>query len=517
MSKPIRNIVIVGGGSAGWIVAGVLAARYPKRGDEGLAITLIESSSHAPIGVGEGTWPTIVSTLKQIGVSETDFLRECDASFKQGSKFTRWVDGSESDFYCHPFTLPVDYAKDAHAPYWLEDPQGVSFGESVCYQTKLCLQSLAPKLITTPEFGGVANYAYHLNAGKFGVFLRQHCVAKLGVTHVDDEIVQVQSDESGDIASLLTRSGSSLKGDLFIDCTGLSSLLLGKHFGVPFQSMKHVLFVDSAWAVQVPYPRADAPIASVTTSTAQSCGWVWDIGLSSRRGVGHVFASDYISESAALAELQAYLGARGENAKELSFRKIGIDPGYRKVFWTHNCVAVGLSAGFLEPLEASAIVLIELSAQLIASMLPSCRASMDRAATTFNDTFRYRWERIVDFLKLHYVLSRRSDTRFWIDNRRPESIPDSLRENLDFWRHHCPWHDDFPHREEVFSAASYQYVLYGMGFRPEPTPWQLNESKRRLARERFAETRRYAEALSATLPDNRELLGRIARYGLQKI
>jgi len=515
--QPVRRIVIVGGGTAGWIVAGVLASRYPRRGEDGVAITLIESRQQPPIGVGEGTWPTIRATLKQIGVSETDFLRECDASFKQGSQFVKWVDASDSDTYWHPFTLPADYADRNLAPYWLEGLPQAGFAASVCFQTELCSQALAPKLITTPEFAGLANYAYHLDAGKFAPFLQKHCVGKLGVSHVYDEIVQVQSDGHGGIAHLVTKSGDLLAADLFIDCSGFAALLIGKHCGVPFRSMKDVLFIDKAWAVQIPYRDDAAPIASATVSTAQSSGWVWDIGLTSRRGVGYVFSSNYLSDDRALEELQAYLAARGDLSSELSFRNIPINSGYRQESWVGNCVAVGLSAGFLEPLEASAIVMIELSAKSIANLLPGCRSGMWQAARIFNDTFRYRWERIVDFLKLHYVLSRRTDGRFWIDNRRIESIPDSLREAMDYWRHHCPWHEDFSHREEVFSAASYQYILYGMGFQTSAAPWLLNDDDRNRAREALSETARRATALSAALPGNRDLLTRIRRYGLQKI
>jgi flavin-dependent dehydrogenase len=513
----VRRIVIVGGGTAGWLVAGVLGSRYPRRGEQGVAITLIESRQQPPIGVGEGTWPTIRSTLKQIGVSETDFLRECDASFKQGSQFARWVDGSDSDMYWHPFTLPAGYADRNVAPYWLEGPRRQSFAPSVCFQPELCAKGLAPKQITTPEYAGLANYAYHLDAGKFVPFLQKHCVEKLGVSHVYDEIARVESDESGFISQLVTRSGNQLAGDLFVDCSGFTSLLIGKHFGVPFLARKDVLFVDKAWAVQVPYRDETAPIASVTLSTAQSSGWVWDIGLTTRRGVGYVYSSSHVSDEKALEELRTYLSARGDTSAELSFRNIGINSGYRQQYWTHNCVAIGLSAGFLEPLEASAIVMIELSAKSLANLLPGSRAAMQHAARIFNETFLYRWERIVDFLKLHYLLSRRTDSPFWSDNRRGDSIPASLRAGLEYWRHHSPWHDDFGQREEVFSAASYQYILYGMGFPTVSASWLSSDAERNLALESMNETARHAQALAAMLPTNRDLLTRVRRYGLQKI
>jgi hypothetical protein len=168
---------------------------------------------------------------------------------------------------------------------------------------------------------------------------------------------------------------------------------------------------------------------------------------------------------------------------------------------------VGLSAGFLEPLEASAIVMIELSAKSIAELLPGFRSGLPQAARIFNEMFQHRWQRIVEFLKLHYASSRRPEP-FWVDNRQP--LPD-------YWQQHSPWHEDFSHREEVFSAASFQYVLYGMGIEPRPMPWLLNETDRTRAREKMAETARHGASLVATLPTNRDLLGRIRKYGLQKI
>jgi tryptophan 7-halogenase len=516
-ARPIRHILIVGGGTAGWITAGVLAARFPVRGEEGVSITLVESRGVPPIGVGEGTWPTIRATLQQIGVTETDFLRECDASFKQGTQFARWVTGSDSDSYYHPFTLPAGYEDRNLAPYWLEGPRQTSFADSLCFQTALCEKGLAPKQITTPEFAGLVNYAYHLDAGKFAPFLQKHCIDKLGVRHVYDEIVSVQSEESGDISQLGMKSGDLLSADLYIDCSGFASLLIGKHFGVPFLAKRDCLFVDRAWAVQVPYAAQETPIASVTKSTALSSGWVWDIGLTTRRGVGYVYSVDHLSDEAALEELQRYLAGLGDLSPNLSFRNININAGYRQEYWRRNCVAVGLSAGFLEPLEASAIVMIELSAKSIANLLPGCRDAMPRAAQLFNETFRYRWERIVDFLKLHYVLTQRTNSVFWTDNHRRESIPESLQASLEYWRHHCPWHEDFSHREEVFAAASYQYILYGMGFETETPGFLLSERDRAMGREKMQGTLRQARDLSAALPGNRELLNKVRRYGLQKI
>jgi hypothetical protein len=298
----------------------------------------------------------------------------------------------------------------------------------------------------------------------------------------------------------------------------MQSLLLGKHYEVPFLSQKHVLFNDSALAVQVPYAHEDSPIASQTTSTAQSCGWIWDIGLPTRRGIGHVYSSAHTSDAGAEEELRAYVRASGGPDEMPAPRKLTFQPGYRDRFWHRNVVAIGLSAGFIEPLEASALALAELSAAMLSDDMPATRAEVDIAAGRFNDAFTYRWERVIDFLKLHYVLNRRDDSQYWRDNRDPASSPGRLQDLLTLWRHRPPSRLDFHRLDEVFPAASYQYVLYGMGFRTAP-------STRALAQGRGAETAdeffRQAGALTArmlgALPANRELIEHIHSHGLPKI
>lgn len=502
---PIKTVVIVGGGTAGWITAGVLAAKHRGEGQDKLSIRLIESPNVPIIGVGEGTWPTMRATLRTIGVREEDFVRECDAAFKQGSKFCGWVDGSDTDHYYHPFELPQGFFDTNLASHWLERDRGLSFSQAVCAQEYVCEQSLAPKLPLTPEYAGTTNYGYHLNAGRFSEFLKAHCTAKLGVELVLDDVTSVQAAANGDIAAVITKEHGAITGDLFIDCTGFRSLLLGEHYGVKRRSVGDTLFADTALAVQVPYTD-DQLIGSQTNSTAQDAGWIWDIGLSSRRGVGHVFSSAHTTEDEASEALMAYVAKTGGDTRNLSPRKIALNAGYRDEFWRNNCVAVGLSAGFLEPLEASAIVLVELSAKMIADQLPATRDAMDVVAQRFNAKFHYRWERIIEFLKLHYLLSRRADTPFWRDNRESSSIPTSLKDNLRLWAEQPPWQFDFDHQDEVFPAASYQYVLYGMGFRTKPSPRGLPDVERRSAEVHFSKVAGMARSLVEKLPSHKDYL-----------
>lgn len=511
---PTRNIVIVGGGTAGWLTAGVVAAKHRGRMAGGFSVTLVESPDIPTIGVGEGTWPTLRSTLLRIGVSETEFFRHCDAAFKQGARFAGWATGKADDAYYHPLMVPQGFQQLNLVPHWLAAANGRSFCDAVSPQGRLCDDGLAPKTIATAEYDAVANYSYHLDAGKFAAFLQKHCCEKLGVRHVRADVRRVELREDGDIAGLDTQQAGFIAGDLFVDCTGFKALLLGETLGVPFKECSDVLFCDTALAVQVPYYDAHAPIASQTISTAQSAGWIWDIGLPTRRGIGHVFSSRHISIDDAERELRAYIGPA---AADKPLRKIQFRSGHRTTFWKRNCVAVGLAAGFLEPLEASAIVLVELSAKLIAEQMPACREVMDIVASRFNETTLYRWGRIIDFLKLHYVLTKRRDTAFWRDNLLPETIPERLRELLELWRYQSPWfHDEFDRAEEVFPAASYQYVLYGMGFRTEVDPTALGgeaKAAERALRENLMQT----ERLRAGLPRHRELIRKIVELGLKPV
>ncbi len=514
MVRPIKNIVIVGGGTAGWLTAGVIAAKHRARQAAGFTVTLVESPTTPIIGVGEGTWPTLRTTLAKIGVSETDFFRECDAAFKQGAKFARWTTGEPDDAYYHPLVLPQSFGQINLAPHWLASGAPVSFCDAVCPQGVICDEGLGPKTITAPPYQGAANYAYHLDAGKFAPFLQRHCCEKLGVRHVLADVRGVALAEDGDIRAVVTEQAGEIEGDLFVDCTGFRSLLLGETLGVKFRDCGDVLFCDTALAVQIPYEHPDSPIATHTISTAQSAGWIWDIGLPTRRGTGHVYSSRHISDDDAERELRAYLGPAG---KDLPVRKIGIRSGHRETFWKRNCVAVGLAAGFLEPLEASAIVLIELSAKLIAEQMPACREVMDIVAARFNATTHYRWGRIIDFLKLHYVLSQRADSAFWRDNRDPDTIPERLSDLLRLWRYQSPWlTEEFDRADEVFPAASYQYVLYGMGFRTEIEPAALTDEAA-MAQRALRENALQSERLRAGLPKHRDLIRKIVEHGLQPV
>jgi 2-polyprenyl-6-methoxyphenol hydroxylase-like FAD-dependent oxidoreductase len=517
MNKPLKKIIIVGGGAAGWLTAGIIAAEHASNDDSSVDITLVESADVAPIGVGEGTWPSMRSTLKKMGISETEFLIACDASFKQGSKFTNWTTNTNEHYY-HPFTVPHGFNDTNLAPHWQPFRDKISFADAVCEQSHIGKHGLAPKQISTAEYSFAVNYGYHLDAGKFSQFLQKHCTEKLHVKHIIDHVTQVNPSENQDITSISTKQHGEIAGDLFIDCTGSASILLAKHYKIPFVCKKHILFNDSALAVHVPYEKQNSPIASFTHSTAQTAGWIWDIALPSRRGVGYTYSSAHTCDDKAEATLRDYITpAMGKkSAQSASIRKIGINPGHRQKFWHKNCVAIGMAAGFIEPLEASALVLIELSAKMISEQLPANRQVMDIIAKRYNEKFLQRWDNIVEFLKLHYILSKRSDSDYWSDNRKTEYIPEHLQEQLALWKYQSPYKYDARYTEEMFPPASFQFILYGMDFTTESLSLKRNNHAAQAER-LFNENALNTKKLLAALPTNRELINKIQQYGLPKM
>lgn len=507
MNRPTRTVVIVGGGTAGWLTANVVAAERRRNGAEVPRVVLVESPEVPAIGVGEGTWPSMRMTLQRIGLAEGELLAGTEASFKQGTRFFGWAKDDGADEYCHPFSWPADYASLNPARHWLAQRGAMPFAAVVTPQAGVIARGLAPKQASMPDYAFAVNYGYHLDAAKFAELLRRHAVEQLGVTHVHGTVDGIESHADGDVAALVLRDGQRVAGELFVDCSGQRALLIGGHYGGRFVSAGRWLFNDRAIAVQVPYANVEDAIASATCATAQPAGWIWDIGLAGRRGLGFVHSQVHIDEEAALRALKAHLAAttEGINLDALNYRSIPFRPGYRSEPWMGNCVAVGLAAGFVEPLEASALALIEQAAAIIGQQFPRDREIMAVVAKRFNAKMRRHWQRIIEFLKLHYVLSSRGSA-YWRDHRAPDSCPAELAEKLVLWRQQPPWHDDAPMLDELFPSASYQYVLYGLGSKPRYPVAQLCGPHRRRAEAVFANTQAEARKLVRGLPTNRQLL-----------
>jgi len=503
-----KQVLIVGGGTAGWLAAGYLAKRLAADLPGGADIRLVESASIGILGVGEGTFPTIRQTLATIGVDEGELVRRCGATFKQGARFVNWRTGVD-DQYLHAFQTADQRSGLDLLPYWLLGAAGdQGWDMAATPQRKAADAHRAPKLPSHPDYAGPLNYAFHFDAVMLAQLLRDQSVAN-GVTHLTDTVSEVLVSEDGAITGVRTEANGVLTADLYIDCTGFRAELIGKALGVPYRSCRDVLFCDSAMAIQVPYAAPDSPIVSNTISTAQEAGWIWDIGLDHRRGVGHVFSSDHTDDASAEAALRAYLGPAADG---LEARKFRFEAGYREINWHKNCVAIGLSSGFFEPLEATGIVFSEVAAALVANLFP-WGGDYETSARQFNTIMRRRYERALDFIKMHYLLSERRDTDFWRDNVRPETARDSLHELLDRWRFRPPNELDTDPNIDIFPDASWQYVLYGMG-------WKTDLSARAGAyryfddaRAAFAEVQRQGDFAVANLPTNRQLVDHAAKHG----
>lgn len=504
------NILIVGGGTAGWLTAAFLAKTLSTNDNNSIKIRLIESPEIGIIGVGEGSFPSIRGTLAAIGISEARFIRECHATFKQGIHFCDWVRpaGTDShlgaDHYFHPFSQPSQRSDTPELlPYWLHGlaEKGSAFAQAVTMQKRIADASRGPKRSSDKDFLGPMNYAYHFDASRFAQLLAEHA-RSLGVQHLLGNVHEVRLNETGAISSVHTQEHGELNADLYIDCTGFRARLIGEALGSPFKSVSDVLFVDRALAVQIPYAKPDQAIPSYTISTAHKAGWTWDIGLQERRGIGYVYSSRHSSDDEAEQVLRQYVGA---DMDHLQARQLKLQIGYRPTQWIKNCVAIGLSGGFLEPLESSGIGLIETAAYLVSYLFPY-NGDFAPVAKTFNHHMNERYERIVDFIKMHYCLSQRRDSAFWIDNTSPASIPESLKDKLRMWQSRPPSRLDFITDLEMYPPSSWQYVLYGMEF-PTQLPANLIHADQIDAVQReFKNIAAVAEHALKDLPDHRKLV-----------
>ena len=507
-----RNILIVGGGTAGWLTACYLAKFLDLARNPAISITLVESPDIGSIGVGEGAFPTIRTTLQFLGIDEYDFVRRTSATFKQGIRFDDWVetpgDGRHGS-YIHPFEAPLYAHDESLVSFWLaQDPATrPPFAEAVTIQHRVSEQQRGPKTAAEAGFAAPLNYAYHFDATRFAGILADRA-RDLGVRHAEDKLLATAVGDDGRIDHLEFERGGRLAADLYIDCTGLQAELIGKALAEPFVSVRQYLFNDRALACRVPYDCADAPLPSYTIAAAHEAGWIWDIGLRNMRGVGCVYSSAYLDDDRARAVLAEHAGV-GRRAGDA--RLIAFEPGYRARHWVGNCIAVGMSGGFVEPLESTGIVVIEAAAAMIAEMFPFA-GPVDASADRFNALMTGRYENLVNFLKLHYCLSRREEP-FWRDNTDPGSIPDALKAMLERWQYRPPGRFDFLIDIETFAFFNYQYILYGMEFRTEAPLAQRQDAGLAGAGPAFARVRSFGDQALRELPSHRDLVEQINRGG----
>ena len=455
----IKRIAIVGAGTAGWLAANHLGSELNAEDD--IEITVIESPDVPTIGVGEGTVPYIMKGLERFGISEAELLVSCDATFKQGIKFVNWLDSEKhgkDNYYYHPFDAPYPQGFNA-TPYWLAHEQHRPF-DDVGIQARVCELGLAPKLKSSGEYQGQLSYAYHFDAAKFAQLMANNAKQRFNVKHKLATITGAKQDENGNITELESKDGELIAYDFYVDCSGFSSILIDKALKVPFISKADELLTDTALVQQVPIAD-DEELNPYTTATAHKAGWIWDIPLTTRRGTGFVYSSRHMSEQEAKELYAQYLGIDSEGFNP---RKLPMQIGYRESFWQNNCVALGLAQGFLEPLEATSILLSDFSAELLARNFPRELSEIDSAISYYNKVVSYAWQRTVDFIKLHYCLSDRTDSAFWSENRDPATYSDELTQRLNKFKTKPPQQSDFFSRFDMFDEKNFLYVLYGMKY-----------------------------------------------------
>lgn len=445
--RPVRKVVIAGGGTAGWTVAAALAKNLGSM----IAIQLVESDAIGTVGVGESTIPTARRFHEILGLSEADFVRATGASFKLGISFENWTRDGERYFHSFGSTGRSTWMADFQH-IWLEAKALGVAGPIADYSLET-QAALAGKFRTG---GNVPlNYAYHLDATAYGLFLRDFA-AKLGVTRTEGRINEVRRDgQTGDIAALVLDSGAVIDGDLFIDCTGFRGLLIEEALGTGFEDWTHWLPTDRALAVQT---AAAGPARAYTRAIAHDAGWQWQIPLQHRVGNGLVYSSAHLSDDAA----RDRLAAKVEGDMLTEPRLIHFRTGTRRKAWNRNCIAMGLSSGFVEPLESTSIHLIMIAVTRLMQLFPF-NGVTDALADRYNALSRAELEGIRDFIILHYHLNARHGEPFW-DGFRARKLPETLAARIALFRESAT---AFQASDELFRVDSWVQVMLGQGLEPQ--------------------------------------------------
>jgi tryptophan halogenase len=446
MSGPTRRIVIAGGGTAGWMAAAAICRTLGKVVD----VTLVESDAIGTIGVGESTIPPLVTYNRLLGINEAEFMRATGATFKLGIMFDNWKDVGTS--YFHSFGLTgKDHWSAGFQHFWMH---GLTKGHDQSYD-EYCLELVAAregKFAHLPDER--MNYAYQLDSTLYAKFLRAMAESD-GIKRVEGKIANVElHGETGDIAALALDNGTRIEGDLFLDCTGFRALLIGQTLGVGHEDWTHWLPCDSAIALQT---ESVGPAVPFTRAMAHDAGWQWRIPLQHRVGNGYVWCSRYLDKDTALERLLA--NVEGKVLTEPNVLRFGA--GTRVKQWHRNCVAVGLSGGFMEPLESTSIHLIQRAVLRIIRMLPAGKIS-ERDVAEFNDQQMQDMLQIRDFLILHYKATNRRDSEFWRYCANMP-IPDRLEQKIELFRETGRV---FRKNEELFVENSWVQVMMGQGITP---------------------------------------------------
>ena len=444
--RPIRHVVIAGGGTAGWMVAAGLSRTLGKI----LDIKLVESDEIGTVGVGEATIPTLMNFHNLLEINEQEFMAATNATFKLGISFENWRNVNED--YIHSFGLTgTDHWTAGFQHFWMKGVKRNLAGDygDYCLELKAAQENRFGHL---PRNG--INYAYHMDASAYARYLRKFSEG-YGARRIEGKIARVNTDASGDITSLQLENGTLLEGDLFIDCTGFRGLLIGETMKEEYEDWSQWLLNDSAIAVQT---ASVGPAVPLTRAIARDAGWQWRIPLQHRVGNGIVFSSKFIDDEHAKHTLLSNI--QGETLVQP--RTIRFKPGQRRKTWNGNCIAIGLASGFLEPIESTSIHLIQRGIIRLMQMFPADgirQSDIDE----YNSQTRTEIEHIRDFIILHYKVTNRRDTPYW-KHCAEMAVPPSLQHRIDLFRETGRV---FRIPNELFAENSWIQVMLGQGIMPE--------------------------------------------------
>lgn len=458
--KPvIKHIVILGGGTAGWMAANLMADKWLTKG---IKITLVESPDIGIVGVGEGSTPSLKMFFDSLGVSESEWMPECNATYKTGIRFDQWstIPGFES--YFHPFTTALDTETEPVFEYnTVLRRQGIdaeAHPDRFYLNTMLADKGLSP--IAHENFPLKISYGYHFDAALVGKFLAKRAIKK-GIHHISAEIQDVKLSENGDISQLITKTEDSISADFFLDCSGFRSLLIGKTLKVPHLSFKENLFNNCA--VTIP-TKISSEIPSETVSTALKNGWAWKIPLTNRFGNGYVFSDDFCTPDEAETELREKVGLLDSDVEA---RHLKMRVGRFARHWEKNCVAVGLSQGFIEPLEATALHFIQAT---VGEFMHNYEKGnfTNQYQDNFNQSIARNFERVRDFIVTHYKTNTRNDTEYWRANRNNENISESLNQVMQVWYSAGNLSQELRRQKiaRYYQSTSWHVIFAGMGIYP---------------------------------------------------
>lgn len=513
MDNRVEHITIVGGGTAGWLTAMIINT-FVNAYREGppVRVTLIESPKVPTIGVGEATVAGMPMLMQQLGIDEAELFRRCNASFKISVRFGDWaVDSHGKPFaFYHPFNFPTSvggytaaYHFNRFGPYGA-DP---AITDNVTANSALIHARKGPRSLNAGNYEKAIGYAYHLDAGLFGEFMRDVGLTR-GIEHIRDDVVEVFQDETGAISGLQLEQNGHVPVEFVIDCTGFKSLIMKEVLNEPFISYGDSLLNDRAIPLQLPH-RDPTRIEPCTRSTALGAGWVWRVPLYSRVGTGYVFSSAFRSDDEARQEFFQHLRAVGDlsaDTPDPDVRVINMRIGHSRRFWVRNCVAIGLSNGFVEPLEATAIYTVEMAARWLVAHFPDKKGS-PALANRYNTLMTNLYEEIREFIAVHYHTSNRPEP-FWKEAREESRLPDSLREKLALWKCRFPEISDTADYK-LFNYWNFIFALHPKGFFKD-IHFPLEGSVRREHWQAFGRRleERKSELLRA-MPDHYQLLASI--------